>query len=318
MGRRLVKASLLLALKLVISIASLYAIARSVAWNDVARVLAQIHVSWILLALAIFWVAQVVSSLRCAYIARALGGNLDLATSVRAHFVGLWFNQVLPTSLGGDIVKIAILKDKLGLSLALRSAILDRFSGLMYLMLAIAVTLPLYSRLFRDFPQFVTALALLSAAFILATVFLSWIAGRFRSRVRLTPVLREAFQLLADIWSFRARRLLWEQFWTSGVVHFNGIAAYALLGIAIGTNVDALMFILVVPIVFLIALLPVSFAGWGVREAGAIWLFGFAGVPREISLAISVCFGLLLVVAALPGLLLFMKSSKKRLTAALQ
>ena len=84
-----------------------------------------------------------------------------------------------------------------------------------------------------------------------------------------------------------------------------------MLGFALGINVDVITFILVVPVIFLIALIPISFAGWGLREAGAVWLFGMVGITSEGALAMSICFGLLLIVAGLPGLfiLLFYRSS---------
>jgi len=119
-------------------------------------------------------------------------------------------------------------------------------------------------------------------------------------------------QLFSDIWLFRMKKSMWEQLWTSAIVHFNGIAAFALLGLALGISVDFVTFLLLVPLVSLIALMPISFAGWGVREAGAVWLFGIAGIAKESSLAMAISFGLLLVLAGLPGLFLFLYQSSKR------
>jgi len=292
---------LALVLKIVVSFISFLVVARSISWVDVGKVFSQVQIGWVVIALAVFWIAQVGSALRCVYIARALGGNLDLSTSVRAHFIGLWFNQVLPTSLGGDVVKVATLRKTLGLSIALRSAILDRFSGLLFLMIAIAVTLPFYWELFTE-SSLVYALALLSMGFLIAVGLFSWGASYFQQRFIRFPWLIEPLKLLSDIWSFRSTRRLWEQFWTSAIVHFNGIVTYALLGLALGVRIDFLTFILIVPLVFLVALLPISFAGWGVREVGSVWLFGMVGVAKESALAMSIAFGLVLIIAGLPGL----------------
>jgi hypothetical protein len=51
------------------------------------------------------------------------------------------------------------------------------------------------------------------------------------------------------------------QLWTLAIVHFNGIITYALLGFALGINEELLTFIPIVPIIFLIALILISFAG---------------------------------------------------------
>lgn len=269
------------------------------------------QIIWIALAILMFWVAQLVSSLRCAYIARTLGGTLDFSTSLRAHFAGLWFNQVLPTSLGGDAIKIMMLKKALGVGIALRSAILDRLSGLMFLMLTIALALPLYGKVFINEPNLTVMLGTFAIMSISIIILCAWGAIYVQRSRFLPPMLLKMAQIFLDIGRFRINRQMWEQLWTSAIVHFNGIATYALLGLALGVRVDFVTFLLIVPLVFLIALLPISFAGWGVREAGAVWLFGIVGISRENSLALSISFGLLLIIASLPGLIIFTSQSSK-------
>lgn len=300
------KSILIFGLKASISIGSLYIVSRSIAWTAVEDILKHVQYPSMILALAIFWVAQIFSALRCVYVARILSGTtLNLPTSIRAHFIGLWFNQVMPTSLGGDVIKIAILKKPLGLSIAIRSAILDRLSGLMFLLLATAITLPLYANLFPAHPELIIALGIIAIGGVLAIILSAWAAHRVSKLSSLNAISLKFAQVLSDIWAFRKGRPLWEQTWTSAIVHFNGIITYALISFALGINVDLLTFLLVIPITFLIALIPMSYAGWGLREAGAVWLFGMVGITNENALAISVCFGLLLVIAGLPGLLVW-------------
>ena len=306
------KSILALLLKGVVSLGSLFLLARAVDWGEMGKVLAHAKFSWVVLALLFFWVAQIFSALRCVYIARTLGRTLNLSTSLRAHMVGLWFNQVFPTSLGGDVIKIAMLKEPLGLSIALRSAILDRLSGLIFMLLAIALTLPLYAEIFSQRPNLTFALSVLSIVGITATVLCAWGAHYLQRSRSMHLVLHMLVQLFSDIWLFRMKKSMWEQLWTSAIVHFNGIAAFALLGMALGISVDFVTFLLLVPLVSLIALMPISFAGWGVREAGAVWLFGIAGIAKESSLAMAISFGLLLILAGLPGLFLFLYQSSTR------
>ena len=74
-----------------------------------------------------------------------------------------------------------------------------------------------------------------------------------------------------------------------------------MLGMALGLPMGLLDYFLLVPLVFLVALLPISFAGWGLRETGAVGLFGLAAVPAEAALLLSVLFGLLQLVSAIPS-----------------
>ena len=59
--------------------------------------------------------------------------------------------------------------------------------------------------------------------------------------------------------------------------------------------------VLLVPPVILITVVPVSIAGWGVREGAMVVAFGFLNVPANAAFAVSVLFGLTLAVASLPG-----------------
>lgn len=303
------KSTLYLLLKLLVTGVCLWLLSRSVDWATLGALLSNINLFWVVVAVIIFWIAQIASSLRCAYIALQLGGQLELLTSVRAHFVGLWFNQVLPTSLGGDVVKMAILQKPLGLNLAVRAGILDRLSGLIFMMVAVAVTLPLYANILNNVQ--LTGLAILVAGFLFALVLAVALAHYLSARLTLHRWLEAFLQLLKDVWAFRKGSALWQQTWTSAIVHFNGIASYALLSLALGLPTDAMQYFLLVPLLFLVALMPVSLAGWGVREVGAVWLFSLVGMPRENALAISVCYGLMLVFSALPGLFLFLKGRKE-------
>lgn len=200
---------------------------------------------------------------------------------------------------------MAILKKKLGLSIAIRSTILDRISGFMFLLLATAIALPLYGKLFPYNPELTTVLGFLSIGGGLVIILSAWFANYLSRFISLNSILIKFIQIFSDIWAFRKSSHLWGQFWTSAIVHFNGVITLALLAVALGVTIDPLIFLLVVPVIFLIALIPISFAGWGVREAAAVWMFGMVGISSENAVAISVCFGLLLVLAGLPGLLIF-------------
>jgi glycosyltransferase 2 family protein len=59
-------------------------------------------------------------------------------------------------------------------------------------------------------------------------------------------------------------------------------------------------------------LIPVSIGGWGVRELAVTSLLGSHGVPLERALFFSVCFGLTLLIAALPGAIVWAAYSPSR------
>lgn len=296
---------LVTAVKIIVSSACVAVLYHHIDLERFSQLLATMHWPWIVLALIIFWAAQCVSALRYRMIVHTLGAGLDYRTSLRAHFIGLWFNQVLPTSLGGDVVKMSLLQKHIGLGVAVRAGILDRLSGLVFVMAAIVLTLPFYVQLLPGSPL-PASLALMAGGFIAALMVCIFARELISKPFSRFPSLAKGFQLLADMAAFTRGRPLWEQAWTSGVVHFNGIAAYGLLGLALGVKTGLSVYVLMVPLVFVIALMPLSLAGWGVREVGSVWLFGLVGIDAETALAMSVGFGILLIFSAFPGLVLFM------------
>jgi hypothetical protein len=62
----------------------------------------------------------------------------------------------------------------------------------------------------------------------------------------------------------------------------------------------------VVPILLLVQVLPISIGGWGVREAAAVALLGMTGVDAASGLLVSIMFGVLLLLATLPGALFWL------------
>lgn len=112
--------------------------------------------------------------------------------------------------------------------------------------------------------------------------------------------------------AFIARKTARRQLDLYDLVMLSTVAIIPSVFVAFPRLADWLSGIAGVPVIFLIALIPVSFAGWGLREVGAVWLFGMVGIAKESALAMSVCFGLLLVLAGLPGLMLFLHRSLTR------
>jgi uncharacterized membrane protein YbhN (UPF0104 family) len=96
------------------------------------------------------------------------------------------------------------------------------------------------------------------------------------------------------------------------VGHANlAVAVYA-LGLGLGLHVSLLDCLVLVPPVILLTTLPISIAGWGVREMAMVTAFGFVGVPAASGLALSLLFGLVVTASSLPGGVLWLISGDRR------
>jgi uncharacterized membrane protein YbhN (UPF0104 family) len=71
--------------------------------------------------------------------------------------------------------------------------------------------------------------------------------------------------------------------------------------VATGTVIGPFAMLTVVPLILLAMIVPLSVAGWGVRESAAAMLFPVVGASAEAGLAASVAFGLVFLSVTLPG-----------------
>ena len=228
------------------------------------------------------------------------------AALAKLVFVGLFFNQVLPTGIGGDVVR-AWRCHKLGIPLgsAVRSILLDRAWGYTVLVLLYAAALPSLLRALPD-PRERLGVAVVFAAAAAALVALVLLDRLPRPLLRLrligplVELAREARALLRQ--PGRCSAVLALSFVTIGLT----VVAFKLVGDGIGSSVPFAVWAMVVPPVTLIQLLPVSLAGWGVRETALVVALGAFGVQAEAALAMSILMGLLTLAIGLPGALIWL------------
>jgi hypothetical protein len=93
------------------------------------------------------------------------------------------------------------------------------------------------------------------------------------------------------------------------------IAVYLVAARAIGVDTDVLRLLPLIAPVLMTMLIPVSIAGWGVREGAAAALWGMVGLTPEDGVAISVAYGLLIFVASAPGALVLLVQRGRSETA---
>ena len=99
--------------------------------------------------------------------------------------------------------------------------------------------------------------------------------------------------------------LLWS---LAGHVNLTAIMWVLALGVAANLNfADALMLF---PLVVLLQTLPISIAGWGVREGAMVEIFALVALPADAALAISLLFGIALALSSLPGGVIWVKSAE--------
>lgn len=303
---------LLSAAKILVSAALLYLALRKTDFAALAARIDAASLGWLAAAAAIAIMQILVGAVRWRTISGASDAPLDLGSASRYTMIGAFFNQTLPSAIGGDAVRLWLLaRGGAGWRAATYSVFVDRAIGLIALAVLIFFSLPWSLRLIGNSDGRLGLLMLDVAALGAGAVFLI--------------LHRLPFELLTRIWATRhlytcskiASRVLF-----SGTTGFS-IAAISLLihllaaviawcvACAITAPVDLPQLVQLVPPIMLITMIPISIAGWGVREASMGLAFGYAGLNPSDGVAVSLLFGAVyFVVGGIGGLIWIMSAEK--------
>jgi len=195
---------------------------------------------------------------------------------------------------------------------AIYSVFLDRLIGVVALAILVLVCLPWTLELVRN-PIGRGALLLIGLGCLgagAAFVGLAWKRLRVLQHWPFTRHLAELAEVALAI--LRSPRSFAPAFGISVLVHLlTALAAWCAAG-SIGADVPLLYTIFLVPPVILVTVVPISIAGWGVREGAMIAAFGYAGLPPGDGLIVSLLFGAGYLVMGAVGGLIWIATSGRR------
>ncbi len=261
-------------------------------------------------AFLMYIASQLVSSTRWYVLARGLGFPGRLSTYTGYYFVGMYFNLFLPTSLGGDVLKVLFLSR--GEAPRLRasySVIMDRLLGLAAMFWLGAGAIFLHQGMLPA--RF--AIFLYSAA--LSTLIIPFLVPGIHGLIsRPWPEMGSRLSPLVELW--QRPLTVATGFLLSLVLQSLGMGAVAMLGHDMSLSLPTAFYFAAFPLVAILTLLPVSFNGIGLREGGFVYFLGLKGIPAEKALTLSLSFFAVQVAASLIGGLAYVSGfHQKRLGA---
>jgi uncharacterized membrane protein YbhN (UPF0104 family) len=301
-----------LAVKALITLALLYFALRGTDFKSLAQRLQGVHVAWMMAAVAVLMLQIAVVGVRWGEIATRCGTTLPVTQGIRYTLIAAFFNQVLPSTVGGDAVRIWMFaRAGAGWSKSTYSVLLDRFFGVLGLALMVVLCLPWSLVLIKNPVGQAALLAIGACSIGGAVVFIALGYLRWHRLMEWAPT-RHLIQMSVTtreiMFSLRAMTIV---IVLSLVVH----ALSVVVAWCAAQSVDApFQFghaLLLLPPVLLIASVPISIAGWGVRESVFVLAFSYAGLPEADGLIVSVLFGAGFFIVGLAGGLTWLLSSEQ-------
>lgn len=288
------------------------------AWVDLGEIKALIvNLRPVPLLMSVFLAISsiVLSAYKWKLLLDARGYHLTMLTLTKIYFVGLFMNNFLPSSIGGDVMRIYQVGKKTGqLSESAASVVLERLLATIGLaLLAVMAMLPNF-QLLGNFSvaillflvlSFIVVYLLVNPTILQPLTKLSWSWWQ-KALVK----IREVGGIIK---SFRDNRgevlkvIGYSMLFQLMVVLIN---YYALQALSI-TKVSLWQCALVIPIISAVSMLPVSINGLGIREASYVVLFAPFGIKASQAITLSMLFFIVVLVVSLIGGLLFITDQAK-------
>ena len=284
--------------KILVSVALLAFLSRKIAWPEVEARLVGASPQFLVLAVLLMIATIFGAAWRWRLLVR---GPMPMGVAVQLTFAGMFFGQVLPATVGGDVVR-GVLAGRNGLPWddVVASIVLDRITALLGAVILILTGLPwLVEVAVGDgVPLVWTAMASGGLAIVL-------VVGLSVDLLPLPVQLGRRAGAALDLVR-RVRRGLFSKAGAAAlalslVIHVTTAFIVVLIGRALDAPVTPEAALLIVPLAIMAAAVPISLNGWGIREGVMVTGLALFGVTAGDALLISVLLGLSIVVSVLPG-----------------
>jgi glycosyltransferase 2 family protein len=255
---------------------------------------------------ALYVAGQVMSAYRWQLLAALNGLGGPYPEYLAYYFIGMFTNVFVPGLVGGDALRALYLgRRHRRVGPALASVMADRGIGLLTLfwLAAIAAMCTTEVRL----PDSVLRVTLAAGAFSLIAYVAAPLVARWASKT-------DRFKsVLAPLIPYLCRPLaLIPAIGLSALLQLSLALCQYLLGIGLGLDIALATFVLIVPITNVIASLPITINGLGMREAGYLVLLGMAGVDKHQAVALSILYFAATLIGGFTGVFAFVTTPMPR------
>ncbi|MFQ6000036.1 MAG: lysylphosphatidylglycerol synthase transmembrane domain-containing protein [Anaerolineae bacterium] len=294
-------------LRIVISLGLLAFLLAKVGLRETWESLQGANIGYLLTVFLLYLLSMVLRSYRWRIFLNAQGVRVSLPKLVSLYLIGVFFNLVLPSGFGGDVVRVYELSQYSNRTASsITTVFMDRLSGFLALFAMATSALAFSYRLVP--PEVGATIILIFLASLMGTGAL--FSHPLWRRLKGLPLLSSLVQkggvkelyLSAQSYTLTpfARAISLSMAFNILLMIMNYLAA-----LSFGVRISFWYFLLFIPIISFLLALPISLSGLGVREGAYIYLFSRVGVPPSSALAISLSIYAVTVATGLIGAFIY-------------
>lgn len=263
---------------------------------------------WSVLGAVVITAATTIcSAWRWQIVARGLGVGMQLRGAIAAYYRSQFLNTILPGGVLGDVHRGVDHGRSAGnLGRGLRAVAWERVAGQVVQLAAAVIVLAVFASPVRSALPIVLAV-------VVVLVILAVAAIRFAPQAGVSRWRRAWRAAASDIRDGLLAREAWPPITVSSVLVVVGhVAVFLIAARAAGVDAGVSVLLPLAMLALVAAALPTNIGGWGPREGVAAWAFASAGLGADHGVATATAFGVLVLIASLPGMIVLIAGSLRR------
>jgi hypothetical protein len=261
--------------------------------DELAAVLKNINPATFIMAFILSLIGMLISALKLHQILITSGHKNFLRELCEIYFIAHFFNNFVPTSIGGDFIKILQIHKRLSLpvSKSTTAVFLERFTGIMILIFIgfiFCIFSPdLYAAMGLGIigtGKFWSIMAIIVV--IIASIFSYFLKKNYSFEKKSKGLLNYLKKILH--FPNLTKKIMFSVISLSLFFHLNNAAIYIFISRSISSNLLYTHALALLPVIALVSFLPISMGGIGLREGIITFCLQGIGYPLEIGFAIAI------------------------------
>jgi len=280
-------------IRLIISGALIWFLFTKIKWQELFATFADVNIYAIIILLLFSVLLILTHAFKWHLLLKSKNVDVSILRLYGLCMVGYFFNNILPSSVGGDVIRMYELAKKTqNQSESVASVFMERYIGIAALIFFAAIAFIFEVKRFWGSPIFYLIVLMLLGFVAVLFIFFNrklhkWFFDRIRIK-RLERIKQKANEILESIYHYRAnKRIIFYNFLLSMLFNVIAVMNVAAAFWVINVHMPFYYLFIGVPIVLLISAIPVSLGNWGFNEGAYVYCFTFFGINPAYSLSVG-------------------------------
>lgn len=294
-------------LKIIVAVFAFVLIFRRVRIEQLVDIVQHAQPRLFLVMCAIWMMTLLISSYKWKLILREYNIDLSFSSVAQLYWIGSFFNNILPTTIGGDSYKFLFLQKKYPQKKAaiVSSMLLERGLGLIAIILFAGGSGIFFFERILHTPILLIIYGCIFSI-IIGIILLVGFSKKLTQKKSASALIQKVLEGLQALISFRNKKILLIGLGISIVfVLLSMLSLYAGF-LAFGAAPSFLVFLFIVPCIQLARLIPISINALGITEGVGVYLFSLFGIQGELTLSVLIAGRILLIFCTATGGLFYL------------